>query len=217
MAIGITLNINTRSTSPSITLGGTCTKLVVSFVDVNNNTGIAITYNGISLTQGVVRTVSGMIDAIWYLDNPPTGAAYTLSITGSGAIFWSAGIYEITGAAVGIGATQTAEGTGTSTSLSITTTANNSLILNQLGVQVANASSPSNGETQIYTDVDVGGNYRISGSYLFKAVAGAQTTGYTHGSGGSTLLTALEILEAIPFNPIKRTLTNIAPTRASRY
>ena len=217
MAIAISVNAQNRNASQSITLGGTCTKLVVSFSDVNNNTGIAVTYNGIALTQGVTRTSGGITSAIWYLDNPPTGAAYTLGITGSGSIFPYVGIYEISGAAAGVGATQTTLGTGSATSMSITTTANNSLILNAIAIQVTNATATSNGETERYTGTDINGNVRISGASLAKAVAGAQTTGFTHGSGGTTIFVALEILQAVPFQPIKRTMTNIAKIRASSY
>tara|TARA_R110000868_G_scaffold387646_3_gene656288 strand:+ start:285 stop:1076 length:792 start_codon:yes stop_codon:yes gene_type:complete len=196
MAIGLTVNAQNQNASQSITLGGTCKKLVVSFTDVNSNTGIGVTYNGVALTQAVSVAISGMTACIFYMDNPPTGSAYTLAITGSGSIQCYVGIYELTGTSGGVGATASNSSSSLATSIttSITTTKANSLILNAVGVDVANATSNTNSETERYTGTDAGSNYRMTGSSLAAATVQSYTTGYNTGNGRRVLV-AVEIKE----------------------
>jgi hypothetical protein len=194
MAIGITVLQQSTSANYNVTLGATCSKLVVAFTDGNsNNTGIGVTFNGVSMTKGVQLVGGGNSTNIWYMDNPPTGASYTVDISGPNSRQLYGGAYELTGTGVGIGNTASTTGSGTSTTTSITTTKDNSLILNTIGITVSNATTNTNSETDRFTGT-ISGTVRVSGASLVKATAGAQTTGFNHGSGTSYLV-ALEVKE----------------------
>ena len=81
-----------QSTNP-VTYGYTCgsgTKLLVVTINIGSTSpraGGTPTYNSIAMRYGTARQSSGESAVeVWFLENPPTGSSYTISVPNTGLL-----------------------------------------------------------------------------------------------------------------------------------
>ena len=160
----------------SFTCGSGTTVLVVGLSISSNSarTGGAPTYNSIAMTQAdktrTARGTSASIE-IWYLLNPPTGSAYTISVPNNGALTvriaassykatsGQYSVYDTAGGATDPGTTQTSSSVGP-----LTVTANG------VAVDILRKSSTGNA-TGNKTQLLAG-----SGNMQYELLSGTSTT-----------------------------------------
>ena len=169
------------------TVGAGGTLLVVSIVGDNNanRTGGAPTYNGIALTQAnSTRIATETETEMWYLINPPTGAAYPISIPNGGGgmnLYVIASSYSAQpGYTSALDVTNgNTNGGSANPSVSVNTTANGDVIVGAMGNGNTAVPSADSGNTLFMTD---NGSFSDNGQYSFQATAGAIAMGWTVGS-----------------------------------
>ncbi|MFA4934532.1 MAG: hypothetical protein WC568_01725, partial [Candidatus Methanoperedens sp.] len=173
------------ATSPvtlSYTAGSNSTVLVVGLA-INSLTaraGGAPTYNGIPLTQAnVTQTAASEVAAeLWYLLNPPTGSAFTISVpnTGTFSIRVIASTYNASAgysSALDIAGGWT--GSTANPSNSLTTTVNGDAIVDIMG-NSKNTAETANNQVLLFANDE--GNWNTAAQYALQATAGAIT--FTH-------------------------------------
>ncbi len=137
ITVGNTSNSGDPGTSTSYSWNHTCaadTTLLVVGVSVNDTTDTdrpvnSITYNGVGLTQAVRynNNTNNTSAELWYLANPQTGSALSITVTHAGKCTDTAGMaIDLLGTATvsPVHATSTANGTGSPnvTTASVSTT-----------------------------------------------------------------------------------------------
>lgn len=141
------------STSFSYDAGTGSGRVLVVVIGTNDATDrvTAITYNGVSLTQGArqVGDVSVASD-IWYLENPASGSN-TLALTTNGSEDYSAitaRIEDAESVISAIGNTGTKKGDSTTPNVDITPTASGNLLIGGLVSDDGTAFTPDSGITE---------------------------------------------------------------------
>ena len=196
----------TGATNPlasNYTSGAGSTVLVLSIVaGGTNRAGTAPTYNGVALTQAVapVRYATGGEASVelWYLINPPTGAAYSISIPNTGLVtlYVVASTYKAqSGYTSALDVVNTGTGASTNPSASVTTTAAGDVIFAGIGAG-AQAWVPT-GRTgiQLY-DVD-NGAFGDGSQYILQASAGAQAMSWTFGTSDDWAIAVAAFKEVV--------------------
>lgn len=131
---GVTSNGTTHAHNLTLTAG---VNLLLVWVAIQgSNTVTAATYNGVALTQ-LAQVANGTDVRIecWYLVNPGTGSALSLSVTlSAGATRYAVEEVGLTGY-VSLGTAATNTGTGTAVSASATATSANDLVADGIGAK----------------------------------------------------------------------------------
>jgi hypothetical protein len=204
----IPVTANTTSTAnplaANVTLGAGTTVMVVALIYAGSTVrgGGTPTYNGIALTQADTfhkgTTSPECSCEIWYMLNPPTGSAYSLSIPNSGGLAMEANVSWYSAASGKTSALDAVHGlngaTSTNPTDSITTIAANCLIVSAVtdGAQTW-APTPQSG-TVVYNDDD--GNWGGGSQYTLDAgAAGAKSYYWTFGTSEDWGVVAVSIKE----------------------
>jgi hypothetical protein len=191
----IPVTANTTSTAnplaANVTLGAGTTVMVVALIYAGSTVrgGGAPTYNAVALTQADTfhkgTTSPECSCEIWYMPDPPTGSAYSLSIPNSGAVAMEANVSWYSAGSGKTSALDAVHGLNGASSVnptdSITTIAANCLIVSAVadGAQTW-APTPQSG-TVIYNDDN--GNWGGGSQYTLDAgAAGAKSYSWTFGT-----------------------------------
>ncbi|MDP3297141.1 MAG: hypothetical protein Q8N09_06045 [Thermodesulfovibrionia bacterium] len=178
----------TGATSPltsNYTAGAGATVLVLGIVTAGatDRAGGAPTYNGVALTQADITrkyaTSPETSSELWYLINPPTGSAYSISVPNVFALTLrvQASTYKAqSGYTSALDVSGGNTGNTLNPSVSVTTTVNGDVIVGVLGDGAAMAPSAQTGINLNRTD---NGAYSDSNQYYLQATAGAWGTGWT--------------------------------------
>lgn len=192
----------TGATSPlasNYTAGAGTTLLTLGIVTAGstNRAGGAPTYNGVALTQAdstrKYATSPETSCELWYLIDPPTSSAYSISVpnTGTKTLYVQASTYktrsqyytsvlDVSGGNTGLSANP---------SVSVTTTGNGDVIVGVLGDGLGTAPTATTGTSLNMTDDDDGA-YSDSNQYKLQSSAGAYATGWTVASDDWCLVVA---------------------------
>jgi len=168
----------------------------------NNLTVNSITYNGVSMTQGVaVATSAYWKSQIWYLASPATGSnnvVVTFNSSTDAYLISQAISFSGSNTSSLIGATATNAYSGASpATCAITTNFNNSIIVDSLLLNHNSGGITKDAtQTLIGTDYNTTWTYNGGSSYYQKATAGAKTMSWTYATGDDAPICALEIREA---------------------
>ena len=177
----------TGATSPltqSYTCGSGATLLVLGIVTEGNTarTGGAPTYNGVAMTQvNSTRIATETSVEMWYLSNPSTGSAYTISVPNSNTrtLYVIASSYKAaTGKTSVLDTSNGDQQTSANPYVCVTTTANGDAIVDILGegyddIPTANDSA----YTLLYSTDD--GNYSDNAQYRLQPAAGMDCPDWT--------------------------------------
>lgn len=198
----------TNPLSTSFTCGAGTTVLVVmlNYAGGSDRAGGAPTYNGLSLTQADqnrrgTTNPEGTAE-LWYLLNPPTGAAYTVSVPNSGGVAMSMVIASAISAsgASALDVTNGGGGVSANPSVSVDTTVNGDVIF-AVVVDGAQSWAPTGRTgTQLY-DTD-NGAWGGGAQYLLQTSAGTQAMGWTFGTSEDWGLVVAAFKEATPTQTI---------------
>lgn len=184
-----TTSVNTSNPqSGSYTCGAGATLLVVSLVYAGSTarSGGAPTYNGVALQQAdIQRYGSTNPEAsveMWYMLNPPTGAAYTISVPNAGGLNMATMIASFKAQSGYTSFLDVSNGNGavsTNPSVSVTTTADGDVIV----AAVANGAQSWSG-TPVGTNVFTNDNGSWGGGlqYLLQTSQGTQAMSWTFGT-----------------------------------
>jgi len=173
----------------SYTCGAGATLLVLGIVvdGLTARTGGAPTYNGVALTQASTnaQAVSGETTVeLWYLLNPPTGAAYTIHIPDDNNVYFTAEASSYKAQSNYTSALRTADlgsGTGTNpTGPTHTGLASGDVIVAAIGSGATTWNPSGRTGVQLY-DVD-DGSYGDGGQYLIKTDANNTAMAWTFGT-----------------------------------
>ncbi|MCX9014574.1 MAG: carboxypeptidase-like regulatory domain-containing protein, partial [Candidatus Methanoperedens sp.] len=180
--------------------GSTVMVLGIATAGTTARTGGAPTYNGIAFTQIESSVSSGSEGRIemWYLLNPPTGSAYTVSVPNTNArtMNYMVSTYiSSTGiSAFDVSASKSA--IAANPSQSVTTTKNGDVVIDAL-FDGHNDVPTANTHILLYSSDD--GSYSNNGQYHLQPTAGAITLGWTVPSDDYALITAA-FKEVSPMN-----------------
>jgi hypothetical protein len=198
----------TGATSPltqSYTCGSGATLLVLGIVTAGNTprTGGAPTYNGAVMTQvDSTRIATETNVEMWYLANPSTGSAYTISVpnTNTRTLYVTASSYK---AASGkTSALDTSNGdkqTSSNPYVCITTTADGDVIVDILGDgydDVPTANDSSGQYTVLYSTDD--GNYSDNAQYRLQPAAGMDCPDWTTAGSDEWAMVVGAFKEVVP-------------------
>ncbi len=182
----------TGATSPvaaNYTAAAGSTVLVLGIVTGGNvaRAGGAPTYNGVALTQAdSTRQAAASPETIvelWYLLNPPTGSALSISIpnTGTKSLFAEASTFKAqTGYISLLDVANGNTGTSTNPTASVTTTTNGDTIVAVVGSGAQTWAPSARSGTQLADTDD--GNFGDGHQYLLQTNAGAQAMSWTFGT-----------------------------------
>jgi hypothetical protein len=168
----------------SYTCGSGATLLVLGIVVAGTTAraGGAPTYNGVSMTQvDTVRTAGETNCEMWYLVNPSTGSAYSISVpnTGGKTLYLIASSYIAqSGYTSALDVyTGTAKTSNTANpSLSVTTTVDGDVVVDILGDGYSSKPT-ANSHVLLYSTDD--GSYSDNAQYALQASAGSITLSWT--------------------------------------
>lgn len=152
----------------SITWAHTCGSGANKIV-VGNGTGTpslvgasGVTYNGIALTQLVIQNDSSFMTVdIWRLNNPPTGSAFNVVATISGAADQAAGAVSFNDAALTEGTPTKTFGTGANPSINVASVAGD-ICVGMFATDLGPDGTTTPNGTQIWEDEDVDGDSDFS-------------------------------------------------------
>ena len=170
----------------SLTPGATATILVVGISVPGNTTraGGAPTFGGITMLQaGTTQASGGGISQaeLWYLSDPPTGAAATLSVPNAGALNLAV-VASTYSAAPGLrsvlNVTAQASGNSTNPTVSLTTTAPGCALVSVVSGSIGALTA---GRTLIFTGLV--GTVRYGAEYNLQAAAGTLAMNWTATTG----------------------------------
>lgn len=153
------------------------------------------TYNGVSMVAGNAKANAGGTaeenSETWYLLDPPTGSAYTISVPNAGSLAMTL----IAASASAASGYKSYRGTGVSTpgnstnpSTSVTTTKNGAAIFAVIGNGATTWSPTGRSGTQLY-DWDAGSR-GMGAQYFMQASAGSQTISWTFGTSEDWIIQA---------------------------
>lgn len=170
------------------TSGAGTTVLVLNLVVVGSTarTGGAPTYNGVAMTQADgTRIATETNTEMWYLLNPPTGSAYTVSIpnTNTGTIHaFTATAKAQSGYTSALDVVNGATRTTANPSVSVTTTTSGNFVTSIVGHGNGSLTGVTGNKTQYggVWGIDHGA-YTSLRMYELQATAGATTHTYTVG------------------------------------
>ncbi|HNB88026.1 MAG TPA: hypothetical protein PLL38_15395, partial [Anaerolineales bacterium] len=167
----------------SYTIGSGGDLLVVSIVagGATSRTGGAPTYNGVALTQAdATRTATETVTEMWYLVNPPNGAAYNISIPNNGGLTLYAtasSYFAQSGYTYALDvANGNTNGNSANPSVSVTTTTNGDVIVGAMG-NGNNAAPTGRSGTMLYENDN--GLFSDNSQYFYQGTAGAYATSWT--------------------------------------
>ena len=167
------------SNNMGVTLAAGRTVIVVAGCwDASSTHPSSMTYNGITMTS-VIKLMDGFNNAgagLWYLNNPPTGSSYNVTMNGQNPTFL--GMYPITGT---IGETAAVRGTcsNSSTSNDWISSGTASSATGDLGFYCGDKDGPTDGGGGIDD-----GFYRVNdGGIAYEAGNGAGIAS-TYGNSG---------------------------------
>lgn len=174
--------------------GSTADKIIVQMSsEFSGLTAVAVTYNGVSLTQ-IPGTASGRNRGLWYLDAPYTGGSASLTATISASVVngMGVGVLSIAGSVAGYAGSSLSA----SNTISVAVAEENSLVVAGFGENTfgptASAVTPL---TQIYGNVDIGSANGAAG-YANGVTAG------THAYSFSGVDSTTDVTSAAWFTPV---------------
>ncbi len=182
----------TGSTSPvaaNYTAAAGSTVLVLGIVTGGNaaRAGGAPTYNGVALTQAdSTRQAASAPETVveqWYLLDPPTGSALSISIpnTGTKSLYAEASTYKAQSGYISqLDVANGGTSTSTNPTTSVTTTVNGDTIVAIVGSGAQTWAPSARSGTQL-ADTDEG-NFGDGSQYLLQTNAGAQAMSWTFGT-----------------------------------
>lgn len=166
----------------SYTAGTGTTVLVVMLAHTQaSRTGGAPTYNGVAMSQvgGEVLNAQEVGAEMWYLIDPPTGAAYTISVpnTGSGSIrIYAASFKAQSGYTSTLDVSTTGNTDGSNPSLTLTTTTDGDAVVDILSD--GNTSVPTARSHTLINNADEGA-WVNEAQYALQSTAGNITLSHT--------------------------------------
>ena len=205
----------TGATNPltqSYTCGSGATLLVLGIVTAGNTarTGGAPTYNGVVMTQvDSTRTATEVNVEMWYMTNPSTGSAYTISVPNSNTrtLYVTASSYN-----AGSGKTSTLDVsngnqlTSNNPYVCVTTTADGDAIVDILGDGLDTAPTKDATFTLLYSTDD--GSYSDNAQYRISAGGGADCADWTAASDSWAMIVGA--FKEIPAGVVGTTTTTDA-------
>jgi hypothetical protein len=184
--------------------GSTVLVVMINYAGSTARGGGAPTFNGIALTQADQQrygsTGPECSSEIWYLLDPPTGAAYTVNVPNSGGLATVVMVASAKAAsgkksALDVSSGLGAVGTNPTTS-SFTTTVNGDAIFATVANGAQSWSPTSRTGTQL-SDSD-NGAWGGGFQYLMQAAAGSTTMGWTFGTSEDYGIIAVAFKEYTP-------------------
>ncbi|MBK7317277.1 MBG domain-containing protein [Candidatus Villigracilis affinis] len=205
---------NGNPLTQSYTVGSGGDLLVVSIVAGGNTarTGGAPTYNGIALTQADAnRTATETVTEMWYLTNPPNGAAYNISIPNNGGLnlyATASSYFAQSGYTFALDvANGNTNGNSANPSVSVTTTANGDVIVGAMG-NGGNTAPTGRSGTMLYENDN--GAFSDNSQYFYQTTAGAYATSWTIGADDWGVVVAAFKQTILPNTTTVGTATAIA-------
>ena len=178
---------DTNPLTSDYTCGDDATLLVVGIVVADIPRSGAPTYNGVELTNADARWSGPGTETsceLWYLLNPPTGSAFTLSIPNplSSKMQIQVSTYNVaSGFTSALDVDGGSGGLSTSPSVSVTTTVDGDVIVGVLGSGQDYPPTAQSGTNLNRTD---NGIYSDSNQFTLQTTAGAVATSWTTGVYG---------------------------------
>lgn len=190
------------SASPATTTytcGASCTVLVVGIVTkrgggTSARAGGAPTYNSVTMTQAdITRNATETDCELWYLIDPDTGSAHTLSVpnTGTEQLHVHISSYNSSTGTSAFDVASGSTGTIAVASTSVTPTVDGAAIVDICGTGHKNA--PTGNQTGLF-NVDAG-NYSHNSQYALQGTAGAITFSWTQDGGDDWCIVAAAFKE----------------------
>ena len=173
---------NTNPTTLSYTCGAGTTLLVLKIQHTNaSRTGGAPTYNGVAYTQVGAEVLNAQEVGVemWYMPNPPTGSAYTISVpnAASGSMRITAASFKAqSGYTSALDQNTSTNVDGANPSLNRTTTVNGDACLDVLGHGYLNPPTART-HTLLYTNDE--GALTFETQYALQASLGLITMSHT--------------------------------------
>ncbi|MBK9604042.1 MAG: S-layer homology domain-containing protein [Anaerolineales bacterium] len=205
---------NGNPLTQSYTVGSGGDLLVVSIVAGGNTarTGGAPTYNGIALTQADAnRTATETVTEMWYLTNPPNGAAYNISIPNNGGLnlyATASSYFAQSGYTFALDvANGNTNGNSANPSVSVTTTSNGDVIVGAMG-NGGNTAPTGRSGTMLYENDN--GAFSDNSQYFYQTTAGAYATSWTIGADDWGVVVAAFKQTILPNTTTVGTATAIA-------
>jgi hypothetical protein len=205
----------------SYTCGSGATLLVLGIViaGATIRSGGAPTYNGVAMTQvGSTRIATETNVAMYYLANPSTGSAYTISVpnTGLQTLYLIASSYK---AASGYSSTldisngsRVVDPGSANPSCSVTTTANGDVVVDILGHGLDTPPTANNWTLLSSTD---DGAYSDNAQYALQATAGAIAFSWTAAVDDWAIVVGSFKEVGPPVAPVANAASNIKDTNFS--
>jgi len=187
-----------KSTANPVTLSYTCganTRVLVLGITTASTTvrtGGSPTYNGVAMTQ-VGSTKVGAAECtceMWYLINPSTGAAYTISVPNAGGLtvtLMASNYIGASGTSAALDVYNSTQTTVANPNLIVTTTANGEVIVDMFGSGYASVPT-ANSQTLLYK-VDEGA-WCSNAQYALQASAGTINFSWTVASDDVAFIVA---------------------------
>src|SRR3990167_2459958 len=181
MAITRHSSAKAKTTGTTLTfaydVGSSTNRVLLVAVVVNGPTTelAGVTYNGDAMTLKISKGDNCCATAIYSLDDPDVGSNnVVITVNSSIIILGTAVSYDDAGT---VTTTQSAGSPDSPPALSITTTANNSMVVDNVGLFVELLVAPDGSQSLIQTDAS--GNNSQGVSDILKVTAGAQTMGWS--------------------------------------
>ena len=179
MGYGYSNSSQTVGTGNPQTLSYTCAagvKLLVVGIGCRSGAraGTAPTYNSVAMTQaGTTRTSTNVSSELWYMLNPPTGSAYTISVPNTGAInvrIIASSYTADPNFSYELDQTNGNTGTGANPSVSVTNTSDGDVVVDMMCHELNTAETGRNRTSLFATDEGV---WNTAAQYYLETTGGS--------------------------------------------